>query len=128
VPLEHLVAYMVAAKSLLAPNEADFFRQMGRFAGERDRNERAFSHMVADRDTAIRMLRVLWHAYYGGGSLEILSADDQRLVCRAVDFKGDPVLCERITGVAEGQLRASRAEHGACVFRGDPACEWTLWW
>jgi hypothetical protein len=128
VPMEQLVAYMKTARALLAPDDGDFFREMGRFAGARDRDERAFSHMVADRATILRMMKVLWSTFYSEGTFEILESDEQSATGRAVGFTGDPVLCDRICGVAETQLRVARIEHVACVFRGDPACAWTVWW
>jgi hypothetical protein len=128
VPLVHLVAYMKAAKELLAPGDAQFFHELGRFAGARDREASGFSHMVADRATALKMMKVLWNAYLAEGSFEIVSSDGASATGRVVGFRGDPVLCERITGVVETQLSAARAAHVACVFRGDPACTWTVWW
>ncbi len=128
IPLEHLVAYMVTAKRLFAPDETGFHREIGRFAGTVEREESAFSHMVADRETLLKTLKMLWRAYYSEGKVEIVSSDAAQVTWRAVNFRGDPVLCERITGATETQAGAARSEHGACVFRGDAACQWTAWW
>lgn len=128
VPLEQLVAYMESARRLLAPEEPGFFRAMGRFGGERDRSARAFIHMLPDRETSVKMLSVMWHAYYGEGQIVVVERDEHHLTARVEGFRGHPVLCERITGAVETEMGGLRAEHGRCVFRGEAACEWTLWW
>jgi hypothetical protein len=68
-PLEDLVAYMERARGILAPGEPGFYRRIGFFAGQRDRQTRAFSFMLADVNTAARMASVLWRSYFDAGRL-----------------------------------------------------------
>src|SRR5262249_28184397 len=61
-PLELFVAYMEAAQALLAPQDADFYRELGRFAGRQEREGSNFKLMVADPPTAMRLAPLVWRS------------------------------------------------------------------
>ena len=126
-PLEYLVAYMEQAKALFAPTDDDFYRAMGRFGGVRNRDDSNFRFMLQDRETAIRMAKVLWTASFDEGSLETVSSTPTGATLRVIGFRCAPSLCQRILGTMEVELRAS-GDHTACVFRGDAHCEYALSW
>jgi hypothetical protein len=128
VAVAHLIAYMKAARALLAPTDEDFYKQMGRFGGSQDKDASNFAHMVATRETAVRMLRMMWHSYYDDGTLDVVFSSPEKVQVRARMRRGDPILCQRVTGAAEGQLGARSAEHATCVFRGDAECIWEIVW
>jgi len=127
IPVEHVVLYMETARALLAPEESGFFRDLGRFAAEQDR-QGGLGHMVLDRDTLVRMLRTLWRAYFDTGSFEVLEKEERSFTARVADFAGHPALCERISGVADAHFKDASVEHVRCVFRGDSSCDWSLRW
>jgi len=127
VPLAAVVRYQKAAHTRLAPEDDGFHRDLGRFAAVHD-SQGNLAHMVSDRDTLVKMLRTLWRTFFDSGSLEVVEAGERSFAARAIDFEGDPVLCERIAGVAEAHFRTTDVEHTACVFRDAPACEWRVKW
>jgi hypothetical protein len=131
-PLADLLAYMEAAKALLAPRDAEFFRAMGRFAGRRDREERAFGFMLGDLETATRMARTLWRSVFDQGSLEVVERSAHAAVLRVRDFPTTAALCQRVAGSLEGQLSSAALDiavkERACVLDGAPYCEFGLTW
>jgi len=127
IPLEHLILYMTTARSLLAPEAADFYREMGRFSAAQE-SKGGLAHIVSDRETLVKMLRTLWRAYFDSGSFEVVEKDGNSFTGRVVDFEGHAALCERISGVADAHFRTAHVEHVACVFRGDARCDWKVRW
>lgn len=127
-PLVHLLTYMEKAKALCGPSDPDFFRQMGLFAGAKHRDDSNFSFMLSDRETAQRMLKVIWRSFFDEGYAEPVEKTQRSFTFRVVGFRGSSSLCERLVGAAQAQLRGVGAEHRACVFRGDPHCEFSVWW
>jgi len=127
-PLEYLVAYMEQAKALFAKGDVDFFRRMGRYAGARNRHDSNFKFILGARETAVRMLKVLWSARLDEGTLEVVTSTPGGVTFRLVGFHGSPSLCQWNLGVVEGELEATSARHTACVFQGDPYCEYTMSW
>ena len=120
-PVVDLVAYMETAQRLLAPDDGDFHRKMGRFAGRRDRETRAFGVMLADPRTSAKMAPTLWRAYFDKGRLEIADRGPVGATVRIHGFPTHRVLCQRIAGSLEGQQAdfAAIAEEKACVLDGE---------
>ena len=127
-PLEHVFAYMQVAHELLAPGDEDFFRQMGSFGGQIHRDRSAYGVMVADRETGARMAPTVWRSFFDEGELEIARQEASLLVLRVTGFTSRASFCQRILGSAAALFRASKAEHTACVLRGDAWCDFTLSW
>jgi hypothetical protein len=131
-PLEDLVAYMEAAQRLLAPDDAEFFRKLGYFAGCRDRATRAISVMVADLDTAMRMAPVIWRSFLDVGRLEVVAYAATGATLRLSDVPARPSVCQRVMGSIAGLLAVAapgiRVAETACTSRGDPHCELRLAW
>lgn len=131
-PAEHLVAYMEKARALLAPDEAGFFRDVGRFSGRHVRDT-AFRTLLTDPDAAARQSAFLWGAFYDAGRLEMRREGDMLLI-RILDFPSPGrSLCERQAGFIQGALEAwggagVRVEKVACVFDGAPHCEIHALW
>jgi hypothetical protein len=129
-PVVDLVAYMETAHRLLAPDDADFHRKMGRFAGRRDRETRAFGVMLSDPTTSAKMAPKLWRAYFDKGRLEISDRGPAGATVRIHNFPTQRVICQRIAGSLEGQQGnfAAVAEEKACVLDGDRHCEFRVTW
>lgn len=130
LPVDELVLYMETAHALLAPDEPDFYRQIGLFGGTRDRETRGFGVMLHDWATASRMATVLWRSYFDSGRLEVLQAGEGGATLRVHDFPVHRSLCLRMIGSFEGQQARNtvRASKTACVLDGDPFCEFRLSW
>jgi hypothetical protein len=130
IPVEHLLAYMEAARDLYAPGEPGYFQRMGRFAGTSDRSLRAMGVMVRDLGTATQMAGIVWKQFFEDGELEVVerSASGARLRIRGLP--AHRALCERIVGSLEGLLGGAAptlvVSKAACVLDGDPSCEYTL--
>ncbi len=128
--IEDLVAYMEAAKGLLAPDESGFYRRLGRFAGEHDRRQRAVSVMVQDIHTATVMAQTVFRTFFDVGRLEVAGIDAGGAVLRFHDFPMTETWCQRTQGAIEGLVSndavAVRVTAGDCVARGAAWCEYRL--
>ncbi len=131
-PAEDLVAYMEAARALLAPDEPTFFRRLGRFAGERERNAQGYRPMVADPSTAMRLAPVIWSSFYDEGRLEVVVSGPREATTHIHGFRVSRVLCERTCGSWEGlastETLEARVSEVACAVEGAPACEMRVVW
>ncbi len=132
VDVDVILAYMEAAHRLLAPDDPGFYREIGRFAGQRDRDARAFGIMVGDFATAMRLASILWRAFFDVGDLEVVDRDATGATLHIRNFPTHRILCQRIVGSLEGQLSRPespvRVEERACVLDGAPCCELRLDW
>jgi hypothetical protein len=131
-PLDALVAYIETAKRTFAPDDPDFYRRMGSYAGRSDREARAMGVMVRDLDTATKMAGVLWRSFFSEGRLEVAERTPGGAVLRILDFPAHRALCERIAGSLEGLLGGAAAKlsvaKDSCLLDGDPCCEYRLEW
>lgn len=131
-PLEDFVAYMEMAKSLLGPDEPDFYRHLGRFAGRLERANSNFGLMVADPATALRMAPMVWRSFYDTGRVEVEVLGPYEAVARVFDQQASRALCDRLCGAWEGlispdDLPATVTER-ACVLDGNGWCETHVVW
>lgn len=132
VPLDDFVAYMEAAQRLLAPGQAGFFRELGRFAGRLERQASNFGVMVADPLTAMRMGPTVWRSFHDCGRLEVETLGPLEGLARVCDFPASRAMCERRCGAWEtltstDQLQAE-ARETRCQLNGDPVCETRVVW
>jgi hypothetical protein len=132
MPLGPLVAYIEAARDLLAESDPGFLRAMGRYSGQRMRETQGFKVMVADPEAAVRMAPVTWKAFYDVGRADARMVAPREALVRLHDFPSRPSLCERSCGALEGlvstpTLQATVA-HTGCIARGEPWCEWRIVW
>jgi hypothetical protein len=133
-PIADLVAYMEAARRLLAPGDGDFYKQLGLFAGRQTRNTGFAALLGDDPEAASGRAQVLWRAYYDEGRLEIVEKGDGFLTARIHDFPAaHPALCKRISGFWEGCFDAegrppTHVEERACATQGAPYCEMRVTW
>jgi hypothetical protein len=131
-PAADVVAYLEAARRLLAPGEAEFFRDAGRSAGRIERESQGYQPMVKDPATAMRLGPKIWSSFYDSGRMEVEVVGPREGRARIFDFAVSPVLCERTSGAWEGllsnaELRADVSEV-RCVHRGDGHCELHVVW
>lgn len=130
-PLEHALAYMQAARELLAPGDDRFFREMGRSAGRAGRAS-GFGAMVADPETTARMFTVLGRAIVDFGRVEVVEQGADGLRARFHGFPPVAALCERRVGAYEELLHAPgtvvTVEETACTSAGSPYCELQVRW
>lgn len=132
-PAEDLAAYMEKAREILAPGETEFFRDVGRMAGQLNRDT-AFVAMFRDPEIATRQAPVIWRAFWDAGRLEVMSRTDNEIVIRIHDFpQPHRALCDRIAGFWEGSFSAWGARNAkvvetACVLEGDRYCEMRARW
>lgn len=130
-PLEHALAYMQAARELLAPDDGQFFREMGRSAGRAGRAS-GFGVMVSDPETAARMFTVLGRAIVDFGRVEVVEHGADGLRARFHGFPTVAALCERRLGAYEELLHAPgtvvTVEETACTSAGSPYCELLVRW
>lgn len=128
-PLEALVAFLRAAKALLAPDDASFFERQGRYAAQRQKN--AFlSVMVGTPEARMLTAPTIWRMFYDVGRLEVVGDDPAAAISRILDFPTTPELCQRFRGIWEGlastAARPAVATEPRCVLRGDPFCEFVV--
>jgi hypothetical protein len=132
LPLRDLATYSAAAQSLLAPNDPEFFRRLGRFVGTFYREHGGFAPMVAVRKTAIRLAPTLWRMLYDAGAMEIVQRGQEEAVIRILGMRTSKPLCETNCGAVEGAVGSAsdplRVEETACVLDGSPWCEMRLVW
>jgi hypothetical protein len=125
-PLEALRAYLVAARQVLDPEAADFFRKQGFFGAQR-RKDGALGVMVATPELRMRMAPTAWRMFYDTGHLEVVGTSAREATGRIHGFPTTPELCQRFLGIWEGISSdpgaPARAEELRCVLRGDPFCE-----
>ena len=130
-PLEHALAYMQAARELLAPDDGQFFREMGRSAGRAGRAS-GFGVMVSDPETTARMFTVLGRAIVDFGRVEVVEHGADGLRARFHGFPAVAALCERRLGAYEELLHAPgtvvTVEETACTSAGSPYCELQVRW
>jgi hypothetical protein len=131
-PLANFVAYMEAARSLLAPADEQFFRNLGRFAGSYERAGSNFKVLVADPLTAMRLAPVTWRAFHDAGRLEIEPVNPHESLARLYEFPASAAMCERRCGAWETLLSndefAAQVSETRCQRFGDSFCEThTVW-
>lgn len=130
-PLEHALAYMQAARELLAPGDGQFFREMGRSAGRAGR-ESGFGVMVTDPDRTVRMFAVFSRAIVDFGRVEVVEHGAHDFRARFHGFPPVPALCERRVGAYEELLHspgtAVSVVETACTTAGSPYCELHVRW
>lgn len=131
-PLEDFSAYLEAARRQLAPADAEFYRELGRFAGGLERKKAAFGIMVAEPSTSMRMGPVIWKAFFDIGELQVLIHSGREAVAVIRGFPASRALCERLRGAWEGLLATEQLEvvtdERACAARGDDRCEIGVGW
>lgn len=131
-PLDDFVAYMDAAQRLLAPGDAAFFRELGRFAGRLERLASNFGVMVADPATAMRMGPTVWRSFHDCGRLEVEMLGPREGLARLFDFPASRAMCGRRCGAWEtltstAELRAEATEV-RCQLDGHALCETRVVW
>lgn len=131
-PLSDLVAYMEAARRLLAPGDDELYRNMGRFSGNLARAQSATRVMVQDPASTLRMGATLWSTYYDAGRLSLTALNADETLLRVHDFPIHRPICERNGGAFEGLVtdpgRPASHRESACVAWGDPHCEYVVTW
>jgi len=132
-PAADLAAYMEKAQEVLAPGDPEFFRDVGRMAGQLNRDT-AFVAMFRDPETATRQAPIIWRAFWDAGRLEVVSSAEREIVIRIHDFpEPHRALCDRIVGFWEGSFTAwgalsPRVVETACVLEGGRYCEMQARW
>jgi hypothetical protein len=132
-PAADLAAYMDKAREVLAPGDTEFYRDVGRMAGQLNRDT-AFVAMFRDPETATRQAPVIWRAFWDAGRLEVVSNTSNEIRIRIHDFpQPHRALCDRIVGFWEGSFTAwgaqgARVVETACVLEGGRYCEMRAQW
>lgn len=133
-PLEDLVAYMEAARALLAPGDTGFYRRMGAFVG-RVVGSSGFRFLLgSDPHTAVPRAAFMWSFLYDTGSVRIVSKEARQIVFQIVEFlPPGRAQCERIAGFIEGCLEVlgtagAQVEETTCVLEGAPHCTVRVSW
>jgi hypothetical protein len=131
-PVADMAAYAGALRRLYAPEQAGFYRELGRYVGRVQRERGGFQPMVADRATAIQLASKLWPALYDRGRLSLNPAGEQAGVAYIHGFPTTRALCEANVGALEGLFSSpewrAEAEETACTLDGAPACEVQVRW
>ena len=131
-PLGDLVAYMEAARRLLAPDDDELYRNMGRFSGALARAQGTTGVMVKDPANALRMGATLWSTYYDAGRLVLKAISSEETLVQVHAFPAFRPICERNGGAFEGLVsdrdRTASHQEVACVARGAPCCEYVVAW
>ncbi len=124
--LDDLLAYMEAARRLVAADDPQFFRTMGREGALRCRS-RAIGMTLTDPELSADYGGALWHLLVDVGEMEVSRTGVDETAVRIRGFPAHPAFCQRILGAVEGILsvaqRPARVEKRACVLGGDPCCE-----
>jgi hypothetical protein len=132
IPLRDLAAYSLAAQQTLAPDDGQFFRNLGRSVGRFYRQQGGFAPMVPDPVTAMRLGPTMWRLLYDTGSMEIIPSGSREASVRICGLRTSRALCETNCGAIEGvvgnDLAPARIEKRACVLDGAPCCEMRLVW
>jgi hypothetical protein len=123
--LDDFLGYLLTARRVLAPQDEDFFRRQGRYAGRYQRSAH-LGIMVDSLETMAKMAPTIWRMFYDVGRLVAVDGSRGR-VGQIHDFPATPELCQRFLGIWEGLAstpeRTMVAEETLCVRRGDPCCE-----
>jgi hypothetical protein len=131
-PVEDLVAYMEAARELLAPGDASFYRRLGAFSGRLEREAAGFEPLVADPSTAVRMAPTTWRSFYDQGHVEVKTDGPLDARVRIFGFPASEALCERRVGawasMASSATLIASAEELVCARDGSPFCEVRVNW
>ncbi len=131
-PLDDFVAYLETAKRLLAPTDSGFYRRLGRFSGELERQASAFKVMVEDPSTAMRMGPTVWRSFFDVGRLEVEILAPREGTARVFDFPGCRALCDRRCGAWEGLLSTAalsvEVDESLCRADGHSFCEHHVVW
>ena len=129
---DDLMLYMRAAKALFAPDDPQFYRRMGYFAGQRLRQHGGFEAMVPEPKIAVQMSRLVWLALFDVGRVEVAGDADREAQGTIHDFPADEVHCQRLCGALEGLLTAgsniAQAEEIECAAKGAPNCRFRVRW
>jgi hypothetical protein len=132
-PIESVVAYLVTARTLLAPEDPAFWRAAGRWAGRAAGTDSFRALLGNDPLDSVRRAAFMWRHFYEDGRLDILSAAPGEIVMRLSGFRPPHrAWCERSLGFLEGCVEAlvsrPRAEERACALQGAAGCEFRLSW
>jgi len=131
-PVEDLVAYMEAARELLAPADPGFFRKLGAFSGRLEREAAGFEPLVADPSTAVRMAPTTWRSFHDQGHVEVKTDGPLDARVRIFGFPASEALCERRVGawaaMASSPTLIASAEELVCARDGSPFCEVRVTW
>jgi CheY-like chemotaxis protein len=122
-PSADLEAYVETARALLAPQDPDFERRAGYFAG-RGVREAGFEALLVAPE---KLATVIWRALFDSGRVEVVSHGEVETLARIYDFPTTRSACQRMLGAWEGLLGA-RVEKTACVLDGSPWCEMRVLW
>jgi hypothetical protein len=132
VPLADFVAWLDAAQQRFAPGDEGFARELGVFAGSRERSRGGYGPMVATPEASMRMGQVLWRTVYDVGRLEVDRLGPLRCLVRIHDFPCTPLLWQRTIGAFEGLLSSGEFRARATPLRstcaGDECCEIEVEW
>jgi len=124
-PIPVFVAYLVAAKRILAPKDDAFYRRQGRYAGERQKS--FLGAMASSLQTQRMMAPTIWRMYFDVGRLVVVEAVPGQPTCQIHDFPTTQELCERLLGAWEGVVsapgRPAAVREIRCALRGAPCCE-----
>jgi hypothetical protein len=133
-PLAHTVAYMETAQRLLAPQDAGWHRELGRFSG-RATSQSGFRFLLGSSPLqAMTRSAFIWRFLYDSGRVEVTSSGPGAIVLRIHDFRpGSRAWCQRIEGFLEAVLglteaRAPAIAETACIFCGAAYCEMSASW
>lgn len=132
--LDHTLAYMRAARRRHAPDDPEFFRQMGRFSG-RATGASAFRFLIgSDPRTAVSRAAFMWRFLYDAGRVELVATAPGDMTIRIHDFRpSDRAWCERIEGFLEAVMeiagaRDTQVRETACVHLGATHCDMRGTW
>jgi hypothetical protein len=131
-PVEDLVAYLSAARALLAPGDPAFFRTLGAFSGRLEREAAGFKRLVSDPSTAVRMAPRTWRTFYDQGHVEVMTDGPLEARARIFGFPASEALCERRVGAWASLVSypgmGAVAEELVCGRDGSPFCEVRVTW
>jgi uncharacterized protein (TIGR02265 family) len=127
--LPHTVAYMRAAQALLAPADATFHKELGRFSG-RATGESSFRLFIGgDPQTAVTRSAFIWRFLYDTGRVDVVESSPGGITIRLRDFDaGDRAWCQRIEGFLEAVMEIAGAREPQvvereCIHLGAAHCE-----
>jgi hypothetical protein len=132
-PLEAVLAYMDTAHALLAPDDPTFFLELGRFSGRITRNT-PFQSMLRSPGIALRLLAVLWRAFFDQGRARVVCRTEGSALVRLYDFpKTTRGLCGSLGASWEATLEHRpeldfRVSELSCRVNGTEYCEWKATW
>jgi uncharacterized protein (TIGR02265 family) len=133
-PMPLFLRFMQEAEQQLSPKEPDVIRRMGAASAEYGIRGvyKIFFRMGSPEFIIGRAARV-FGSYYDTGRIEVVETGPGRAVLDLSGFSGAPQFCERILGWMEKTVQMAgaknlRANHAACVHRGDAVCRFEGDW